>query len=471
MNKQNKFFERSRAVAATQKVSVSGNMLTGILFSIILAILMMLTSCSKDEDVDLSDLMTTVPSDVSMVAAFDTKILLEKGGCKVKDNNIDAGEDMLAAVKAIKDPQTKALVEGLLSGKSGVETGATIVFMEGFTTYCTGMIAEPDKFKSFAEKYTEEKFSSSDGVDVCGNVAMKGGQYWINLTTATEINVNEIRRFAALNENQSFLSTPCGGDFRVLDHDLKGWAVYNVILSHYELGFSNAAIIRMAMNAAFEDLQYVSLNLDFKKGEAEMDIRPLNSDNKPAKFLLPMEKISDKAFASAGGSAGMVFALGANKKLVSKLLDLGKSFGGSVAESYAQIAKSIDGTIVVAGGKEGSMNAVVTTTGEGAGPLADFLGTFGAVSRDGKMVVMKKGEVGGSLDVAKCGSELKGALAGLIVSGEYEKKEMNDPVKPQLNQTKVEVKSDGGSIRIDVEVKAVDEKSNFLLTAIRSIKN
>lgn len=391
----------------------------GLLLPVMMVICLLLPSCGSKSSADLTDLLNTVPADVTSVTVFDLSVLLEKSGCKINGNEVKSGPEVQKALAGLTNPNLKQLIEGIMSGESGVELSGTVIFIEGYNTYLTGTLVNPDKFKSFVESHADgEKFSDGD-ISICSNAAFKGNQYWVCISSRNTISKEEVSRFAGLDSKQSFMSSPDSPDFAKLDHDMKMWGNINALLSIGGKSMGNAALMRMGVNMLFEDPQYVLGYLDFKKGFGEMEVKVLNSNSKTAKFLLPTDKINVGDVKSTATTADMVFAIAINSKFVKKVEEIAKSLGGSLPVNIGETFKALDGTVAFSLGADDSLSGIVVTNGDNTAALSSMLSSLGTVKKENKNLLVSKGTVAGHLDVAKAADGFKGAM--LAVKSDVDK--------------------------------------------------
>ena len=322
-------------------------------------------------------------------------------------------EDAGKWLSQVKDAEGRAGVEAFLNGESGVEPTALVFFAEGYSNYLTGMAADPAKFKAYVKKVCNAEFSASEGVEIAaagGNaVALKGNQFWISLSRGS-IEAKDINHFVTLSESQSFLANSYSSELTVIGKDVQGWGDIAGLMNTGGVDFRQRAMLQMVMQTIFEDAADFCFSLEFSKGELAAAAQVLNSKGKPAKYILPAQKIDEKTLQGIGGKADMLAALSIPGKLVEKLR---KDLGDKVP--YLDALSALDGTAGVATGADGrDVKGVLTTKGDGNGQLLSLLSMMDlTATSEGRLVKIAKGNVTGRGDVSAMASDLKGSLLGV----------------------------------------------------------
>ena len=216
----------------------------------------------------MSGLLKTVPSSAAGVVGIHLKSLAEDAGCKVNDNEIKPGKEVLALMEKMSDNEKGQLLN-LLNGGAGIQPDAAVVFFDANRTFLTLSLYDVVKFKDFVKKDKMDDFSDEgSGVQVCNNIAIKGNQAWICLSSTKRIDPDAIAAYASLSESQSFLNTDMSKIILEEDADIVGWSKFNNILSNL-MSRSERTKAAMAAGLLFEDVDAVSFEIDFEKGELE----------------------------------------------------------------------------------------------------------------------------------------------------------------------------------------------------------
>lgn len=428
-------------------------------------LIMVMASCTKDSDADAGDLLKTVPSDASAVAVVNLGSLLEKAGCEVNGSEIKPSEDARKWLASIKKESDRAASEAMLNGESGIEPSALVVFMVGYKQYFTGIVADPAKFKVWAEKQEKSKFVTTDGVELCGNTALKGNQFWVNLGSGA-VSAEDVNHYVTLSEEQSFLSNKSAPVLSVINDDIEGWGNIAGLLNTGGMGFQERAMFQVAMQTVYEDAADFTFGVRFNKGSMEFKGSLLNSKGKPAKFALPSGKVDVKTVESIGGSAAAVVALSVPGKLIEKLRKEASSKSASVFSVYLNALSSLDGTVAFAVSPDArGISGVLTTNGNSSGDLMALLRDFGMeVTLDGKMIKVNRGAVSGDAPVAEMAGGLKGSLGGVVICPSPQAGDRG--VAEVVKRVNFTLMPENGSVGPVLEVVTTQPEVNSFLTLL-----
>lgn len=423
----------------------------------------MLGSCQK-ETADTGDLLATVPSSSGFVAGINLKSVLEKSGCKVDGSEIKAGDAVTAWIDSKKDAMDsrRNALKLFLDGESGVDPSVAIFFTDAYNNYLTASLADTEKFENFVATQSGEQFEDAgNGVRTCGNVAVKGVQAWICVSSNNTIDSKAVANYATLGDSQSFLKNGISSDIAKMTSDIVGWGDIKSF-SKAGLPVGQLSSANMLLNAAFDGASSVSFNVDFRKGEAAASLKVLNSKGENAKCLLPLAKLDVPTVKSIGESAQLLVAVSITSDFVKKL----DKIGGSMLGQITEMLKPVDGTVAVALGNlndpESSLEGVVTTDGDPTRDFMSMLSQFGNTKKDGKLVRFSKGSVSGGVDVSKASDDMKGAFAGVVADlGGLEE-------NPMFKILSVMMVPDGGGVRCDITLESGDASKNILLSMIEA---
>lgn len=429
-----------------------------------------LVSCKK-ETVDVSELLTTVPSSAAGVVVFNMEGMLKDAGCKIKDHDIIPGEE----VKKLFDnasPSNKELMI-LFEGNTGIEPKGAVIFYDTNRAFLTFALYDTDKFCSFVEKHQGTSFINGEsGVKMAGNIAVKGAQAWICLTSGKRIDTDAIASYASLVPSQSFLVTPMGEKLLSDEEDIRGWGRIDVFLNNM-LGVRDKNMATLGLGFLFEGAEAVKFSADFKKGEAEAEVVLLNSKGKPAKYQLPDDKVDVATLKSLGSTCDAMMAFTVTPKLVKKFDQLSSAFGGILFGSMGDMFKNIDGTVglVSCGTRyDQSVNGVITTKGEVSKSLKDMIADYtGSVNEDGKYLRFTKGDVKGNLSVEECAAELKGSCLGIIYGADNDALGDVQPKTQGFKWFMMKLKPEDGGIEFEFEAKTTDPQQNALICILKNM--
>lgn len=440
---------------------------------VLLATVSSLTSCKK-EATDTSGLLSTVPSSAGAVIGFNVKSLLEKAGCEVDGSSITPG----AAVQSWLTRQANstdgsvAAMRAALSGESGIDPVGAIVFIDAYESYMTAMVADTGKFMEFVEKQTGSKFTETEGVKTCGNVALSGAQMWMSISSASTIDAKAVRSYSSLDESQSFMSDPFARKIADMTDDIVGFVRTGFLTSGRGASFSDAATAKFALGLLFEDASALTVRGNFLKGRTEVKAEVLNAKGEKAKFLLPTSKIDTGLVKSLGTTAEMVCALSLSKDLTKKIEQAGSSLGGNMFAEMMKLYGSIDGTIAGAfsdlNNPQDGLSAAVTTDGNPSNEMMQFLSQFGATKKEGNVIRITSGTPKeGGIELAKAADFCKGAMLAIMVNvASPEFTSGKEGVKVAALSLSPEEK--GIVLKVDLEGTEPDE--NMLVTLINNDK-
>lgn len=442
-----------------------GRMLVGVAAVVLLIIV---ASCSKDSSSDVRELLATVPSDASLVGAGNAGELLKKAGCDVSGDKAELTPEMEALIGDAKKSGIE-VPDGIFSGEAGVELGAMVFFVEGKNVYLTGNLSDADKFVTYCEGKTNGKFSENDDVRTLNNIAVKGSRFW--LSGDSSVDVKEIVRFAALSEEQSFLSNTLSGELAKTENDIVVWGNIDG-LANLGMGMGNLGMARIVLSSVVENAQDFLLTAKFEKGKGTSEFRIFDGKGKEAKFLLPMGKIDTSTVKKLGEKGSVVVAIDINKKFVAKIKELVQTFGGDIPSLYNSIIEPLDGTACAALSpdmQEGRV--IVTTTGDKTAALKGVLNSVGNVTTDGKLLIATKGEPTGDIEISKAADELSGAMMGVVAApsndmGKYMGVSFKADVFKYSTFTLV---PDGGGLKFCSKTVMKNDSENVLQTMVKAM--
>lgn len=441
-----------------------------LLLSLMALIAVGFNSCKKDT-MDVTKLLSSVPSSASGVVVFNTEELLEDAGCKVKGHEIIPGDEVKGILQNAGNIARQDLMV-LFDGTTGIEPRGAVWFYDANRSFLTFSLYDVNKFEEFVEKKSGNKFTENEGVKICGNVAVRDAQAWICLSSGKRIDPDAIKGYASLSDSQSFLVTPMGEKLLVSEDDVRGWAMLNVYMNEI-LSRSQRSMATFSLGFLFEDAESVKFSVEFSKGEIEAEAMILNSKGKPAKYLLSENKIDVSDIKSLGSSCDALMAFTVNQKMLKKFEKLGNAFGGSQFGDFGEAFKNVDGTVALMVGGAGNENiqGFVTTKGEVNPQLRNVISRLLApVSQDGKYLRFSKGEVVGSLSVEEIADEFKGCSLGLVTDDAgMENLGWGFKVPEDFRCVFVKLKPESGSMELEIEIETKNKDQSSLLALLRSL--
>ena len=437
---------------------------------LIVAVLTVFNSCKK-ETVDVTELLKSVPSSAAGVVVFNMEGMLEDAGCKIKGHQVEPSKEVLALLNKNSSSGNKDYLM-LFDGSTGIEPKGAVVFYDSNRAFLTFALYDVNKFCEFIENQNGTKFTTEDsGVKLNGNIAVKGAQAWVCLTKGKRIDPDGIASYSTIGTSQSFLVTPMGEKLLTEENDIRGWAMINTFVNEM-LSRSDRSMVTLGLGFVFEDSESVKFKADFKKGEIEAEAVVLNGKGKPAKYLLPSDKVDVETLKSLGTSCDALMAFTVTPKLIKKFEQLGTALGGSLFGDLGDTFKNIDGTVGIISSGEGvgeSIRGLVSTKGEVSKALRDLISQqIAPVSVEGKYLKFEKGDVKGNLDVAECAEELKGCCIGVAVDATgYNSVGYGDSAPSGLKNMFIKLKPESGGLELELEVNTMNDNENALLTVLK----
>lgn len=442
---------------------------------IVLAMLLLCLSSCKEDRADMSSLLSTVPSSAAGVVSINLKAMLQDVGCKVDGKEIKPGKEITDLMKKLDDKERNDLIR-LFNGDTGVSPDCAVIFFDSNRCFLTVSLADVDEFCRFFEEDRGSTFTDAgNNVRICENVAVKGAQAWYCLTPGKRIDADAIAAYSVLKNSQSFLSTEMAGLFINADKDIVGWGNIQTVLSGF-MSRSNLSILSIGMGFLFEDAQNLSFSVDFEDAEMEAEVLVLNENGKPAKYLLPADKINLNTIEGLGETCDALFAFTVTPKMVSKFEKIGSAIGGTLFSEIPDLLKNIDGTVAAissnpdSGGFK-SINGVITTKGNVSQELKDMISNgIAPVKEDGKMLRFSDGTVTGHLNVKESAEQIKGSCLGVVVDlnglGVVNGSIPNIP--STFHSLTFSMNPESGGIEFKLVLNGTDSKENILLTILKS---
>lgn len=438
-----------------------------------ISIIMMLSFAScKEEPVDMTGLLSTVPASTSGVVCIDLQSILKDLGCKINGKKIEAGKELSKIISSMEENE-KSFVLKMFDGYSGISPECTVIFYDSNRCFLTVSLADVEGFCSFIENETGSTFSDAgNGVRLCANVAVKGAQAWLCISSNKRIDADAIVAYSSLKRSQSFLNTGMASRFTDTDDAITGWGSINTILSGI-MDRGNLSMLNIGLNLFFEESSDLCFSVNFEKGKLEAEAILLNESGKPAKYLLPSEKINISTIENLGESCDALFAMTVTPKLVDKIEKIVSTF----SPSFSGLLKNVDGTVSVIfsnplSGGFGNIKGVIPTKGEVSQELKNFVTTgIAPVTDDGKYLTFSKGEVSGKLSVKECASFIKGSCLGFVA--DLESLTILDDGIPstvaQFSNIAFTMSPESGGIEFEIILTGSNQNENILLTCLKAL--
>lgn len=430
-----------------------------LLVAVVTMLAVMTTGCSKSPNGDAESLLQTVPADAGMVAVVNIQNITEALGCNNDGSQITLTDDIKKAVAgdgiSADDRET---INAITSGEAGVATNA-IVYFSAARDYVTGLLNNPDQFIAYMQKHYGNDgqpavVQEEDGVKIIGKAAVIGNQFW--LSSPGRPDAAQLKYYQKLSGKQSYASSKAAE--RLLAEKEAVSFVSDMNGPSGLMGGGNRTQIRMATSLLFDNATYLAGGVTVEKKDVSLNSMVLNSDFKPAKFLLPTDDIDTSVIKEMAGGGDIFFAAGISKKFIEKLLDLAKGFMGGLPADYTSSIGQIDGTVAMrADANMNDMQLKVQTDGKDFATLSSVLQSMGySATRDGNTVSVVQGtdQFSGSIAPDKAASLLKGAWMGAVVA--------NYPEQGNMVVVKLESAKSGLEINATVEGGTVSLLDYFL---------
>lgn len=369
------------------------------LSSLMAIALLLLASCKSDKSADAADLLATIPSDASLVAVVNLNSLLSKAGPEIM---------MMKDTSELKP---------LFDGDYGISLSVAALFRVGYYTYFTGVADDPGKLKSAVEKNYGLSFTSADGIDVAGYIAVADNRFWWNLEKQ-DIDPKEIKHFLTLDEKQSFATNDYAASLTRVEKEIEGWGSISGLINTSGADFRQKAAIQVALQTIFEDPQSITFSVACDKNKTLAEANILNSKNALAKYQFATSEIDQNVIKAIGGTTDAVMALSIPAKMIEQLKKDAGSRQPSMLGVYLTALDGLDGTTAVGFNADGSaFKGIVSTSGRNIGTLTSFLDTYGINVRiDGKQILIAKGDLKGDIPVDRLAGCFKDAVGGVAVS-------------------------------------------------------
>lgn len=300
------------------------------------AILMFaLASCSGGGG-KCGKLLATVPSDAQMVAVLNVEKIMEQTDTKVNGGSVDYSPAMKSFLAKAGHNGEQKLTKWLLS--SGIDTECALLFMYQGNLYICGNVGDEKSFRSYIEESEKEKFHAEGELEVCGEVALKGGMFWVT----ERMDVSAIAGFTSLNEKNSMVSTAYASTLASMKHDVEGVVNINILQMS-----AQGTMAQLGIAAAFADARYFSFNIDSSKGEMAATMQILNSSFEPAKSSIKLAKVDMRVLKNLKGTPAIVMALAVDADMLGQLDNIPASGFNPMVSMFMSVLKNLDGTIAL----------------------------------------------------------------------------------------------------------------------------
>lgn len=343
--------------------------------------LLILGSCSKNKEAEVGDLLSTIPSDVSVVAATDVS-------------------------KFAEDLNSK-----------GIDASVVALFLEGQEWYLTGFVKDTDQFTKNVEQKSKAKFIAKGDISVCKNYAINGNRFWMLIDSLGTIDNKTIQHFCDLSERQSFQSNAYSEKILKLDHDIMVWGDVKACLNELQMDFGQKAMLNVIINSVFSEPVSLACNMDFGKDNIACKIELLNSKGDYSKLLISPGKIKKDVLNGLNGTADGLFAVQVDRKTIEMMQQSLKDQKG-LASLLSGIIGCVDGTCAVALGEDDALKGVIQTNGVNVNGLSGALSMIGMnVKMDGNNMLFDKGVMKGKSPISDLSKGMEDALIAISLNG------------------------------------------------------
>lgn len=415
------------------------------------------TGCSRSESDDADSLLRTVPADAATVVLVNVAHTVERLGCKTDGKTVKLSGDLSKAIEQSPSmtDESKANIKAICNGESGIALNSVV----GFTaarSYLTGLLNDPEKFVAFVKKDNPAlQVQDVDGAKVIGRVAVIGNQFWICQTGTPD--VDQLKYYQNLNDRQSYASSATAPLLLDRDKAVNFVADVNRSMNMLPDFLPDMQYARLGSSLIFDDMVYFAGYADLKDRSLVAEAAVLNSDMKPADFLLPVEKIDVAVVKALSGSANIYAAAGISKKLTKKLPEIAGGMLGSGVDKFLGPLSAVDGTVAVrAGGGGRDAVANIQTNGKDFAALSSFIQSVGSlftggqklnVTRDGDMLTASMGskDSSGGITADQASEKMKGAWFAMVSDGLIARNVVSvTRLVPDKKSLRFEFEADGG---------------------------
>lgn len=437
------------------------------LFSIA-AVLILFSSCSKDEK---TKILTSIPENTSFVALVDLQKLGEgMGVTQESDGKIKVGKEMSQLVSSL-DSKGAETLQDIKNNKFSFQLTYAALFEDKGDTFVTFFVDDQQAFIDELSRLNDNtKFEKDAGVwlDNHKTMGVKDNQVWIRTNGGEPLKAGQIIRFSKLGEKDSFCSVEYAQTMIDGSDDVQ---LYADAKSVTDLLGSDAISAKMALATVFEDASYLTGSVNFTDGKIETKLRILDKNFKPTKLAIGLDEINPGMLDSFKGVGNVFFALNVNpgsiEKLVSQYQETLKS-ALMLDDALISSLKNLDGTIIGSIDAGKGMEVIVPfKDAASAQAPADFLRQMGeglTVNTENNLVVMKAGEPSGK-PISSVASVFKNSYGGFVVSYNNDATELDKTVSEYVKQASLLIKKDGNGVELSLTVDTKPGR-NALLSCI-----
>lgn len=391
-----------------------------------LALLLLLViiggACTKSNEDDSLELLSTVPADASAVAVLNLNTIVDRCGGSVKDGKItDPGKLDDLARKMLKADQQKVALR-LLSPESGIECSSAVYFAYRGQDYLYALVADEEALRKSIDALWPGEWLTTGKVTHKNRAAICNGRFL--LLPNADASVAET--FANLSEPESFSSNEYAATLAKSTDAMCAWATIEGMMKASSLSFSEQTMAKMALGMSFNSPKYLTATANIDSDGTTVTASILDANMKPAKCELQLSKLDTKLIASLGGNANTVVAASVSEKLVKQFVQLAQSFGGNMPQAYNDALGSLDGTVVIALSEDMSKidsdnvgyKGAIQTNGKNNATLLQALEAFtGKATIDGNTFLFgNEGYGNGIAPLADVAKRFEGAWLGVATA-------------------------------------------------------
>lgn len=317
------------------------------LFFLLAAIVALLPSCSKNGGYDgsLEEVFRQIPKDSKMVVVINYKAIHDILTSSKDYTLQELVEDAMGRKEAEK-------VLAFIGEDSPIDSEApTVLFEKDDTAVLTFFVTDEKKTAKLFDDELDLSLKEKNGYwsDEDDRCFMMDNQVWFVLNYRSDFTANEIKKMKDQDVEKSFASLD------VAKRLSESKSAYAAIVNLDEMGEMDRDIAQfmLAMNAVFDDPQYIEAYMDFKEGEIKCNASVLNRKCQPATCAIHPVKISQEDLKGFAGKGSFFGAIGLDPNIVNQIINKLQSFSGSFSgdrdfdEQIKSIARTIDGTVVV----------------------------------------------------------------------------------------------------------------------------
>lgn len=301
------------------------------IFCLFAAVAVILSSCGGNKSA-IEKILKTVPKSSQGVFVTD----LPGVNDKLKSDGYESLQQLLLNnMGSNMDAEAKSL----LNEDSPIDFNSPGVGFEFNDQMVVSFyVTSQEAMKNYMKNKQNATFSEQNGVLVCsdGFTFMKDNQVWV----CNRLSASEVKTFANLDKDKSFLSNPASA--KLLEEDSDIAACLSIGGLSYD---SESAQAVAALNLFFDDPTYVVGSVNFEKGKAVGSLEVLNSKGQIASCAVHPAEINVSALKEFPGKGDFFLVLGIDSQLMKQITSKIQNMG--IPANVLSALDGIDGNVVM----------------------------------------------------------------------------------------------------------------------------